>query len=63
MTPPSSPKRAESPIKEWPPNCIRLRDPLPLRKPVIERVREALERCGIVNEHAIEAVMEIIEER
>lgn len=49
---------------------IRLHDPLPLkaphyvsRPPLIERVREALERCGITNEHAVSAVMEIIEDR
>lgn len=63
MTPPATPKRAESPIYEWPPYHIRLGDPLPLKKPVIERVREALESCGIVSEHAVEAIMQIIEEQ
>lgn len=63
MTPPSSPHRPESPIREWPPNCIRLRDPLPLRRPIIERIREALEDCGIHSEHAVQAIMEIIENK
>lgn len=40
---------------------LRLTDPLPLRRPIIERVREALKDFGIENEHAVQAIMEIIE--
>jgi hypothetical protein len=28
----------------------------------IERIREALEKCGIQSEHAVKAIMEIIED-
>jgi len=57
MTPPSSPPRPESPIYEWPFQSMQTPKPLS----TIEKVRIALEKCGIVNEHTVQAIMEIIE--
>lgn len=73
MTPPSSPPRSQSPIYEWPPHdpvafrqrFVKLGDPVPKRiiAPKIDQVRNALEKCGIVNEHVVQALMEIIEDK
>lgn len=57
MTPPSSPPRSPSPICEWPIQSVTKRNQLS----TVEKVRAALEKCGITNEHAVNALMEIIE--
>lgn len=59
MTPPSSPHRPQSPIYEWPFKSMQTPKPLS----TIEKVRAALEKCGIRNEHAVQAIIEIIEEK